>query len=75
LSTTYATHEPTTAHANAGASGPVTITMQVASAMSGLSVRTLQRLTTAGQLETLKINGRRLVKVASLRQLLGEGGA
>jgi hypothetical protein len=52
---------------------PLAVTMQKAAALSGLSVRTLQRLEKNGHLNTVKILGRRLVLVESLHRLIVEG--
>ena len=50
---------------------PLTVTIATAQLMSGLSRATLLRRANEGALDTRKIGGRRLVVVASLRQLLG----
>lgn len=52
---------------------PVTLTMQDAARASGLSRVTLWRLIASGQLDSVKVGARRLVKVASLESLLASG--
>lgn len=49
----------------------LTVTLQVATNMSGLSRSTLLRRADEGVLETRNVCGRRLVVVSSLRKLLG----
>jgi len=49
----------------------LTVTLQNASFMSGLSRSTLLRRASDGSLSTVSVGGRRLVVVASLRALLG----
>jgi excisionase family DNA binding protein len=52
------------------------ISVAEASRVSDLSVPTLYRFFNAGKLETVKVGGRRLVKIDSLQRLLSpEGGA
>jgi hypothetical protein len=49
----------------------LTVSLQAATHMSGLSRSTLLRRADEGLLETRNVCGRRLVVVASLRKLLG----
>lgn len=41
---------------------------------TSLSQSTIYRMIDRGELETVKLGGRRLVKIASLKRLLGESG-
>ena len=51
-----------------------TMTVSVADAIraTSLSQATIYRMISAGQIDTVKIGGRRLVKVASLKKLVGD---
>lgn len=49
---------------------PLTITIRRATEYSGLSVPTIERRIASGELESIKV-GRRLIKMASLRKMLG----
>jgi excisionase family DNA binding protein len=48
----------------------ITVTLRDAARMSGLSRSTLLRRADDGQLKTVRVGGRRLVKVDSLRELV-----
>ena len=50
---------------------PVAVTLADARIMSGLSIPTLYRLMRRGQLDTVKVGRRRLVKVESINRLVG----
>lgn len=50
---------------------PLTVSIADAVVMSGLSQATLYRLIDREELETTKLGRRRLVKVASLKRLIG----
>ena len=50
---------------------PLTVTVANAGTMSGLSVATLYRLIERGELDTIKIGRRRLVRVDSIKRLVG----
>jgi hypothetical protein len=50
---------------------PLTVTLQTASFMSGLSRSTLLRRADDGTLSSVLVGGRRLIHVDSLRHLLG----
>lgn len=50
---------------------PVTVTLEHARIMSGLSISTLYRLIGRGELDTVTIGRRRLVKVESINRLVG----
>ena len=50
---------------------PITVTVANAGTMSGLSVATLYRLIERGELDTIKIGRRRLVRVDSIKRLVG----
>lgn len=52
---------------------PVTINVQDAVRASGLSRVTLWRLMASGQLDSIKVGARRLIKVDSLEALLSNG--
>jgi len=49
----------------------LTVTLRVATAVSGLSRSTLLRRAVEGELETTLVHGRRLVHLASLKKLVG----
>ena len=49
----------------------ITYTLQDAARLSGLSVPTLRRRATAGELRLFRSGGRRLADGASLRRMLG----
>lgn len=50
---------------------PLTITIRRATEYSGLSVPTIERRIASGELESIKVGRRRLIKMASLRKMLG----
>lgn len=50
---------------------PLTVSVDDAQVISGLGRTTLYRLIEAGQLETTKLGRRRLVRVDSLKKLIG----
>ena len=51
---------------------PITMSIAQAANASGLSRATLYRMIDRSELDTVKVGGRRLVRVASLKALLGE---
>jgi excisionase family DNA binding protein len=51
---------------------PLTVSIAQAAATSGLSRATLYRMIDRSELDTIKVGSRRLVRVASLKALLGE---
>lgn len=52
---------------------PISVTIQGAIGMTGLGMTTIYKLISEGELETVKIGRRTLVKVRSIKKLLGEG--
>jgi hypothetical protein len=50
---------------------PITVTLATAQFMTGLSRATLLRRADEGELDTVKVHGRRLIVVSSLKRLLG----
>jgi excisionase family DNA binding protein len=50
---------------------PLTISVKDAARATSWSVPTINRMIKRGELETRKVNGRRLVSVQSLRQITG----
>ena len=51
--------------------GAISLTLQDAARLSGLSVATLRRRAAAGELRLFRSGGRRLADGASLRRMLG----
>lgn len=50
---------------------PITVTPAEASRLSGLSLRTVWRMISSGELETVRVRNRRLISFASLKQRFG----
>ncbi|WP_321323788.1 helix-turn-helix domain-containing protein [uncultured Parasphingorhabdus sp.] len=50
---------------------PLVVTIKDAAKLTSLSIPTLYRMFDRDELETVKVGKRRLVKVASIHQLLG----
>lgn len=50
---------------------PVTCSVSAAAAAIGVSRATLYNYLSAGKVESIRIGGRRLVKIASVRNLVG----
>lgn len=53
--------------------GAITVTVKVAMAATGLGRTTIDKLMGEGRLERVKVGGRTLITVASIRSLLGQG--
>ncbi len=52
---------------------PMTVSIAETIRATSLSQATIYRMIGRGEIETVKVGGRRLVKMASLRQLIGDG--
>lgn len=50
---------------------PITVTPAEASRLSGLSLRTVWRMISSGELETVRVRNRRLISFESLKQRFG----
>lgn len=54
---------------------PITVTTADAARLIGIGKTKLFQLIGAGELETVRLGGQRLVKVSSIRRLVGEAEA
>lgn len=54
---------------------PMTVSIAETIRATSLSQATIYRMIGRGEIETVKVSGRRLVKMASLRQLIGDATA
>lgn len=54
------------------ATSPITVTVQKAVELSGLSTPTIYRRISDNSLEAVRVGGRTLIKYRSLRRMLGE---